>query len=96
MGAGCTGDPPPTTAAEQSIGLDVVRLPEVRRGVVLLPRRWVVERSFARLARCRRLKLVVDRLLTTLARPHFLAFADLLLGKTGRICKIPKQPLDGD
>nr|WP_242402332.1 transposase [Komagataeibacter kakiaceti] len=28
-------------------GLEVVRLPEAKRGFVLLPRRWVVERSFA-------------------------------------------------
>jgi hypothetical protein len=31
----------------------VVKHPEVKRGFVLLPRRWVVERSFAWAAPCR-------------------------------------------
>jgi transposase len=26
---------------------EVIKLPEVKRGFVLLPRRWVVERTFA-------------------------------------------------
>src|ERR1700733_6619529 len=31
----------------EGIKLEVVKLPEAKRGFVLLPRRWVVERSFA-------------------------------------------------
>jgi len=34
-------------ARAHSIELEVVKLPEAKRGFVLLPRRWVVERSFA-------------------------------------------------
>ena len=34
-------------AAEHGIRLEDVKLPEAKRGFVLLPRRWVVERSFA-------------------------------------------------
>lgn len=42
-------------AAAEGIALEVVKLPEAKRGFVLLPRRWVVERSFAWATRCRRL-----------------------------------------
>src|SRR5690606_6136671 len=42
-------------AAEHGIALQVVKHTEPRRGFVLLPRRWVVERSFAWAARFRRL-----------------------------------------
>jgi transposase len=44
-----------------------------------LPRRWVVERSFAWAARFRRLARDYERLPETLAGLHFLAFAILLL-----------------
>jgi transposase len=42
---------------------------------VLLPRRWVVERSFAWAARFRRLARGYERLAATLGAFHFLAFA---------------------
>ncbi len=45
---------------------------------VLLPRRWVVERSFAGAARFRRLDRDYERLPETVAGLHFLAFAILL------------------
>ena len=56
---GYTGRAPAEAAKEQGITLEVVKLPEAKRGFVLLPRRWVVERSFAWATRCRR--LVKDR-----------------------------------
>ena len=40
---GYTGDAPAEAAAARGIRLEVVKLPEARRGFVLLPRRWVVE-----------------------------------------------------
>jgi len=46
---------------------------------VLLPRRWVVERSFGWAARFRRLARDYERLATTLAGYHWLAFAMLML-----------------
>ena len=44
---GYTSEKPATEAAAHGIELEVVKLAEAKRGFVLLPRRWVVERSFA-------------------------------------------------
>jgi hypothetical protein len=44
-GQGCTGESPKEQAAQRGIELVVVKLAEARRGFVLLPKRWVVERS---------------------------------------------------
>jgi transposase len=76
---GYTGDEPAQAAAEQGIHRDVVKLPEAKRGFVLLPRRWVVERSFAWLARFRRLARDYERLPETVAGLTFLAFTCLML-----------------
>lgn len=76
---GYTGDAPAAAAQAHGIALAVVKLPEAKRGFVLLPRRWVVERSFAWAARFRRLARDYERLATTLAALHFLAFACLML-----------------
>lgn len=76
---GYTGEEPATAAAKQGIELVVVKLPEAKRGFVLLPRRWVVERSFGWLARFRRLARDYERLPETLAGLHFIAFAILML-----------------
>jgi transposase len=76
---GYTGDRPAADAAAHGIALSVVKLPEAKRGFVLLPRRWVVERSFGWLARFRRLARDYERLATTLRGLHFVAFACVLL-----------------
>ena len=78
---GYTGEEPAKAARGQGITLEVVRLPEAKRGFVLLPRRWVVERSFGWMARFRRLAKDYERLATTLAGLHFVAFVCLLLHK---------------
>jgi transposase len=44
---GYIGERAANAAAKHGIALEVVKLPEAKRGFVLLPRRWVVERSFA-------------------------------------------------
>jgi len=56
-----------------------VKLEEAKRGFLLLPRRWVVERSFAWATRFRRLAKDYERLPETVAGLHFLAFACLML-----------------
>ena len=76
---GYTGEDPAQQAARHGIALEVVKLPQVKKGFVLLPWRWVVERSVAWAARFRRLARDHERLLTTLAGLHFLAFALLML-----------------
>ena len=53
----------------------------LKRGFVLLPRRWVVERSFAWAARFRRLARDYERLSDTLAAFHYFAFAWITLAK---------------
>ncbi len=76
---GYTGEQPAADAARKGIELVVVKLPEAKRGFVLLPRRWVVERSFAWAARFRRLARGYERLPATFAGMHFVAFACLML-----------------
>ena len=76
---GYTGAEPAAQAAAHGVRLEVVKLAEAKRGFVLLPRRWVVERSFAWAARLRRLARDYERLATTLAGLHWLAFIGLML-----------------
>jgi transposase len=76
---GYTGPQAEQEAIAHGIRLQVVKLPQARRGFVLLPRRWVVERSFAWVARFRRLARDYERLPQTLAGLHYLAFAILLI-----------------
>jgi len=76
---GYTGDEPAQAAQEQGIRLEVIKLPQAKRGFVLLPRRWVVERSFAWMTRFRRLARDFERLPETLAGLHLLALTGLML-----------------
>lgn len=84
---GYTGEAPREAAEEEGIRLHVVRLDEAKKGFVLLPRRWVVERSFAWAARFRRLAKDYERLPKTVAGLHFLAFSGLMLAKTAVFLK---------
>lgn len=63
---GYTGEQAAQDAAAEGIQLEVVKLPETRKGFVLLPRRWVVERSFAWAGRFRRLARDYERVSTNL------------------------------
>lgn len=76
---GYTGENAADAAQEHGIKLEVVKLPEAKRGFVLLPRRWVVERSFGWMSRFRRLARDYERLPETLAGLHYLAFVILML-----------------
>ena len=78
---GYTGEQAAQDAAAQGIRLEVVQLPTAKRGFILLPRRWVVERSFAWMARFRRLARDYERLPETVAGLHLVAFATLMLGR---------------
>lgn len=76
---GYTGEQPAADAAQQGLRLEVVKHHEAKRGFVLLPRRWVVERSFGWAARFRRLARDYERLASTMAGYHWVAFAILML-----------------
>lgn len=82
---GYTGERPTQAAAAHGIALEVVRLPEAKRAFVLLPRRWVIERSFGWMARFRRLARDYERLPDTLAGLHIVAFVILLLRRAAEL-----------
>jgi len=75
---GDPGEQPAADAAAHGSRLAVVTLPTAKRGFVLLPRRWVVERRFAWMTRFRRLVRDDERVAATLAGLHFVAVAILL------------------
>ncbi|MCO5177568.1 MAG: IS5 family transposase [Thermomicrobiales bacterium] len=82
---GYTGADAEAAADGWGIRLEVVKLPEARKGFVLLPRRWVVERSFAWLSRFRRLAKDYERLPETVAGLHLVAFSTLMLTRVMRL-----------
>jgi transposase len=82
---GYTGEEAAKQAARHGIDLLVVKHIEAKRGFVLLPRRWVVERSFGWAARFRRVARDYERLTQTLAGLHYVAFVCLMLSKTASL-----------
>jgi transposase len=82
---GYTGEQARQDAQQSGIDLHIVKLPEARKGFVLLPRRWVVERSFGWLARFRRLSRDFERLPQVLASLHVVVFAILMLPKASAL-----------
>lgn len=84
---GYTGAGPVKAAQQHGLRLEVVKRDEAKRGFVLLPRRWVVERSFAWVARFRRLARDYERLSETLAGLHFVVFAILMLAKAAPLLR---------
>lgn len=88
---GYTGDDPAQAAESEGIRLDVVKLPKregEKKGFILLPRRWVVERSFAWAARFRRLAKDYERLPETIAALHFVSFAGLMLSRASPLLSL--------
>ena len=82
---GYTGAKPAEAAAQHGIELCVVKLAEAKKGFVLLPKRWVVERSFAWMTRCRRLVKDYERYASTLAGFHVVAFVCLMLKRAAHL-----------
>ena len=78
---GYSGEQAEDDDADHGIMLHVVKLPQAKRGFVLLPRRWVVGRSFAWMTRFRRPAKDYERLLKTLAELHLVEFACLMLAR---------------
>ena len=91
---GYTGQQAAQQAQSQGIELLVAKLQEAKKGFVLLPRRWVVERSFGWSTRFRRLTKDYERLPETLRTLHFLAFACLMLHKLLPLFKVHNTLLE--
>jgi transposase len=89
---GYTGDQPAAGARAHGIRLEVVKLPEAKKGFVLLPRRWVVERSFGWLARFRRLARDYERTAEVLAGWHWVAFTGLMLARVMELAQESDDP----
>ena len=86
---GYTGERASEAARAHGIELEVVKLPNAKRGFVLLPRRWVVERSFTWATRFRRLVKDYERYASTLADLHLVAFACLMLEQAAQLIAGP-------
>jgi transposase len=82
---------PNAAAAAEANGIElvVIKLPEAQKGFVLLPRRWVVERSFAWMTRFRRLVKDYERYASTLAGFHLIAFVCLMLKRVALLAAGP-------
>jgi transposase len=78
---GYTGEAAAAAAEEHGIHLNVVRLPQAKQGFVLMPRRWVIERSFGWTSRFRRLARDCERLPEILAGFHLVAFGTIMLSR---------------
>ena len=76
---GYTGDVAAQAAAQHGIQLEVVKLPQAKKGFVLLPRRWVVERSFGWLDMNRRLSKDYEGVPETTEAWIYLSMSRLLL-----------------
>ena len=75
------------TAALQPLGtwtIAIVKRSDAAKGFVLLPRRWVVERTFAWLNRNRRLAKDVEALVTTAATWVMIASVKLIIRRLAR------------
>ena len=86
---GYTGAAAAEAAAEHDVRLDVVKHHEAKRGFVLLPRRWVVERSFAWATRFRRLVKDYERLPETVRGLHLVAFVCIMLKNAAKLTISP-------
>jgi len=80
---GYTGESAAGQASAHGIRLEVVKHTQAKRGFVLLPRRWVVERTFGWLGRFRRLTRDYERLAQLLEGWHWLAFLTLIVRQVG-------------
>lgn len=65
--------------------LETVKRPKGNKGFVLLPKRWVVERTFAWLSRFRRLSKDYEQLPETSVAMIYAAMIHLMLKRLGRL-----------
>jgi transposase len=79
----------PATAAaaqdEAGVALEIVKRSDTAKGFVLLPKRWIVERTFGWLGRCRRLAKDFENLTRSHAAFFILAMVRLMLRRIVRL-----------
>ena len=85
---GYTGQRAAEAAKAHGIELEVVKLPEAKKGFVLLPKRWIIERSFAWATRFRRLVKDYERYASTLADLHLVAFVCIMLKQAALLAQV--------
>jgi len=78
---GYTGENAAHAAKEHGVDLEIVKVSDTVRGFVVLPKRWIVERSFAWKTRFRRLVRDYERLPQTVAGLHYVVFVCLMLAR---------------
>jgi transposase len=71
--------------AEAGLDLEIVKRSDQAKGFVLLPKRWIVERTFGWLGRCRRLAKDFENLTAAHAGFIILAMIRLLLRRIVRL-----------
>ena len=81
---GYTVESAAVAAKAEDITLVVIKRPTAKCSFVLLPRRWVAERSFVWAARFRRLARDYAHLSSSLSTYHWLAFVSLGLSSLFR------------
>ena len=71
--------------AEAGIPLEIVKRSDTVKGFVVLPKRWIVERTFGWLGRCRRLAKDFENLTRTHMAFIVLAMIRLMLRRIARL-----------
>jgi putative transposase len=79
--AGYQGDVAACAAAQEGLRLEIVKRPRDAEGFQLLPKRWLIERTFAWLGRNRRLAKDVEKLIETSTAMIAVATTQLLARK---------------
>ena len=82
--AGYQGEVAACAAARERLRLEIVKRPRDAKGFHLLPRRWVIERSFAWLGRNRRLAKDFEALIETTTAMAILAISQLLMRRLAK------------
>lgn len=67
-----------------NIDLEIVKRSDTVKGFVVLPKRWIVERTLAWISRCRRLAKDYERLTKTAETMIYLAMTRLMLTRIAR------------
>ena len=82
---GYTGEDATKAADADGIELVAVKRPSGQKGFMVLPKRWVVERSFGWMARCRRLLRDFEQLGEVLTGLHMVAFVGVMLRQVSKL-----------